>query len=317
MFCHLFSKKVKGAGPMPFPFHPSKGNVEPSPPLSCMSRRTLFRYLSGAAAATALTSGLEAFTSVRGALASGGQPQNTSTTEGATEGSSGLNVVLVHGAFVDASSWSSVTPILQQAGHNVMAVQIPLTSLADDIDVARQALTSVSGPTILVGHSYAGSVITGAGNASNVVGLVYIAAHAPAEGESAAELSARYPTTPGAQHFVPAYRQGFIWLDPPYFPSTFVPDIELARSRVLAVAQKPIRPSCFTDKEGPAAWKHLPTWYAVSIYDQVIDPNLERWLAKRMHATTIEIPSSHASPVSHPVDVAQLILRAAQAAKKG
>ncbi|WP_338257115.1 alpha/beta hydrolase [Dictyobacter halimunensis] len=225
-------------------------------------------------------------------------------------------MVLVHGAFVDASSWSGVTPILQQAGHHALAVQIPLTSLADDIDVTRQALASVSGPVVLVGHSYGGAVITGAGNASNVVSLVYIAAHAPAEGESPAELSGRYPTTPGAQHFVSSYRQGFIWLDPPYFPPTFVADIDLAKAHVLAVSQKPIKPSCFTGKSGPAAWQRLPSWYAVSLYDQTIDPNLERWLARRMHATTIEIPSSHASPVSHPVDVAQLILQAVQVGKK-
>jgi pimeloyl-ACP methyl ester carboxylesterase len=207
--------------------------------------------------------------------------------------------------------------LLQQAGHQVLAVQIPLTSLADDINVTRQALASLSGPTVLVGHSYGGAVITGAGNASNVVSLVYIAAHALAEGESAAEITARYPTTPGVKHFVPSYRQGFIWLDPPYFPQTFVADIALARARVLAVSQKPIKPSCFTDKEGPVAWEHLPSWYAVSTYDQTIDPNQERWMAKRIHATTSEIPSSHASPVSHPVDVAQIILAATQVGKKG
>ncbi|EFH79972.1 alpha/beta hydrolase [Ktedonobacter racemifer] len=299
---------------MPFSFRPPKKDVELSPTTSFMSRRTLFRHLSGAVAATALAS---RFTPVRDAQASGGQPQHTyMNTEHDRGGSSGINVVLVHGAFVDASSWSSVTPLLQQAGHYVLAVQIPLTSLADDIDVTRQALASVSGPTILVGHSYGGAVITGAGNASNVIGLVYIAAHAPAVGESPAELSARYPTTPGVQHFVSSYRKGFIWLDPPYFPQTFVADIDLAKARVLAVSQKPIRPSC-TDKEGSAAWQHLPSWYAVSVYDRTIDPNLERWLAKRMHATTREIPSSHASPVSHPVDVTQLILEATKVGKKG
>ncbi|MBO0790620.1 MAG: alpha/beta hydrolase [Ktedonobacteraceae bacterium] len=303
---------------MSFAFRPPKDDVKQSSATSFISRRTLFRYLGGAAVVTAFASHLQASTPVPSASASGGQPQQTSMdTKHDTGGSSGINVVLVHGAFVDASSWSRVTPILQQAGHHILAVQIPLTSLADDIDVTRQALASVSGPTVLVGHSYAGAVITGAGNASNVVSLVYIAAHAPAEGESPAELSARYPTTPGAQHFVSSYRQGFLWLDPPYFPQTFVADIDLAKARVLAVSQKPIRPSCFTDKAGPAAWRHLPSWYAVSLYDQTIDPHLERWLAKRMHATTREIPSSHASPVSHPAAVAQLILEATRVGKKG
>ena len=184
-------------------------------------------------------------------------------------------------------------------------------------NVTRQALAALAGPTVLVGHSYGGAVITGAGNASPVVSLVYLAAHALAEGESAAELSARYPTTPGVKHVVPSYRQGFLWLDPPYFPPTFVADIALARARVLAVSQKPIKPSCFTDTEGPAAWDHLPSWYAVSTHDQTIDPHQERWYAKRLHATTREIPSSHASPVSHPGDVAQVILEAAKVGKRG
>jgi pimeloyl-ACP methyl ester carboxylesterase len=283
-----------------------------------MKRRTLFKQLGGAATAAALASSFQSFAPLKGAQASGGQPHQTDMNpDNNTGGSSGINVVLVHGAFVDASSWSSVTPLLQQAGHRVLAVQIPLTSLADDIDVTRQSLASVSGPTVLVGHSYAGAVITGAGNAPNVISLAYIAAHAPAEGESPAELSDRYPTTPGVQHFVSSYRQGFLWLDPPYFPQTFVADIDIAKARVLADSQKPIRPSCFTEKMGKAAWQHLPSWYAVSLYDQTIDPDLERWLAKRMHATIREIPSSHASPVSHPVEVAQLILEAARVGNKG
>jgi pimeloyl-ACP methyl ester carboxylesterase len=302
---------------MSFSFPPPTKDVEISATTAFMSRRRLFGHLGEVAAATALASSFQVFTLGRDAQASGGQPHDTMNPENDTGGSSGINVVLVHGAFVDASSWNSVTPLLQQAGHHVLAVQIPLTSLADDIDVTRQALASVSGPTVLVGHSYGGAVITGAGNASNVISLAYIAAHAPAEGESPAELSARYPTTPGVQHFVPSYRQDFLWLDPPYFPQTFVADIDLAKARVLAVSQKPIRPSCFTDKAGPAAWQHLPSWYAVSLYDQTIDPNLERWLAQRMHATIREIPSSHASPVSHPVDVAQLILEATKVGKKG
>ena len=303
---------------MSFFSHLSKKDVELSPTGSSISRRTLLKHVGGAAAATAFASSLQACAPLIGAKDSAGQPQHTdTTTTNATGGSSGTNIVLVHGAFVDASSWSSVVPLLQQAGHQVLAVQIPLTSLADDINVTRQALASLSGPTVLVGHSYGGAVITGAGNASNVVSLVYIAAHALAEGESAAGISARYPTTPAVKHFVPSYQQGFLWLDPPYFPQTFVADIALARARVLAVSQKPINPSCFTDTEGPAAWDHLPSWYAVSTHDQTIDPNQERWYAKRIHATTSEIPSSHASPVSHPVDVAQIILAATQVGKKG
>ena len=300
---------------MTFSFSPSNQDNGLATTRSFLSRRKFFKHLGVATATVTLAPGLQALSSTREAQASGEQVQDTRVTPIGKP--SGTNIVLVHGAFVDASSWSDVTPLLQQAGHQVLAVQLPLTSLADDIDVTRQALASLSGPTVLVGHSYGGAVITGAGNASHVVSLVYIAAHALAEGESAAEISARYPTTPGVKHFVPSYRQGFLWLDPPYFPQTFVADIALARARVLAVSQKPIKPSCFTDAEGPAAWDHLPSWYAVSTHDQTIDPNQERWYAKRIHATTREIPSSHASPVSHPGDVAQVILEAAKVGKRG
>lgn len=282
---------------------------------SSLSRRKLFKHLGVAAAAAALTPGLQAFSLSRDAQASSGQVQDTRMTSGGKL--SGTNVVLVHGAFVDASSWSYVTPVLQRAGHQVLAVQLPLTSLADDIDVTRQALTSLSGPTVLVGHSYGGAVITGAGTASNVVSLVYVAAYALAQGESAIDLSGRYPKTLGAKHFIPSYRKGFVWLDPAFFPQAFVADIDPARARVLAVAQKPIVEANFSEKAGPAAWQHLPSWYLVSANDMTINPDLERWMAKRIHATTREIPSSHASPVSHPLDVAQVILEAAKVGKRG
>src|SRR5215471_4463595 len=175
-------------------FDPSNQDNRRTTTRSFVSRRKLLKQLGVATATLTLASGLQAFSPPAEAQASGRQTQDMRMTP--SEKPSGTNIVLVHGAFVDASSWSDVTLLLQQAGHRVLAVQLPLTSLADDVDVTRQALASLSGPTVLVGHSYGGAVITGAGNASNVVSLVYIAAHALAQGESAAEISSRYPTTP-------------------------------------------------------------------------------------------------------------------------
>ncbi|MFL5663424.1 MAG: alpha/beta hydrolase [Ktedonobacteraceae bacterium] len=226
----------------------------------------------------------------------------------------GINVLLVHGAFVDASSWSKVIPLLQGQGYNVLAVQIPLASLEDDINTTRQALASLSGPTILVGHSYGGAVITNAGlNVSNLIGLVYIEAFAPEAGESAQSINAKFPPPPGAAHFVPSYRKGFIWIDPPAFPANFIQDVNITEARALAVVQKPIATGCFSAPSGSPAWKHVRSWFLVSKNDRSINPDTVRFMAKRIGATTREIASSHASPVSHPHDVFELILAAAKA----
>ncbi len=273
---------------------------------SFISRRTLFKHLGVAATATALGSGLQALS-----------PLNVHANEGPAVKTSGKNVVLVHGAFADASSWNDVTVLLQQAGYQVIAVELPLASLADDIDVTRQALASLSGPTVLVGHSYGGAVITGAGaSASNVISLVYIAAFAPAEGETIADLNGRYPAAFGAKYIVPSYRKDFVWIDPPFFPEVFVEDIDVRQARALAASQKPIAGANFAEKAGPAAWQHLPSWYLVSQQDKAINPDLERWMAKRINATTREIQSSHASLISHPRAVAETILAATKESAK-
>ena len=222
-----------------------------------------------------------------------------------------MNILLVHGAFVDASSWSKVIPLLQDEGFHVLAVQNPNTSLEDDIAVTSQALASLSGPTLLVGHSYGGTVITNVGLTASVTGLVYIAAFAPDAGESALSISTQYPA-PAGQHLVPSYRSGFIWLDPPDFPQLFIQDVSLAQGRALAAVQKPLAPECFGAPSGPPNWKTLPSWYLVSSQDQVISPTAERFMAGRMKATTYEIDSSHASPVSHPLAVFDLIVAASQ-----
>ena len=226
----------------------------------------------------------------------------------------GVNILLVHGAFADASSWSKVSEQLIRDGYNVLAVQLPLSSLTDDVAITKQALASLTGPTIIAAHSYGGAVMSGAAvGATNVVGLVYIAAFAPDEGESLIDLVNRYPITEGLQHIVPSYREGYAWIDPAYFPKDFVADIRPVEAQVLAVAQKPASGGNFAEKAGPAAWKNLPSWFLVSRLDKTINPDLERFEAARMHATTVELNSSHASPVSHPEAVVALIERAAQA----
>ncbi|GCE28489.1 alpha/beta hydrolase [Dictyobacter alpinus] len=216
---------------------------------------------------------------------------------------------------MDASSWIAVIQLLQAQGYNVLAVQNPLTSFDDDVNVTRQALASLSGPTVMAGHSYGGAVITNAGiGATNLRSLVYIAAVGPAEGESVMGIAEQYPTPPIAAHVVPSYRNGYNWVDPPFFPPDFVQDIDIAKAQALAVVQKPITPECFMAKSGPPAWKTVPSWYLVSEDDRVINPDSERFMAKRMGATTRQIPSSHASPVSHPQDVFEIIVAASQVA---
>ncbi len=228
--------------------------------------------------------------------------------------SSQTNVVLVHGAWCDGSSWSGVIPFLQDAGCRVIAVQLPLNGLAGDVAITQQALASLQSPTILVGHSYGGAVISGAGTgATNVVGLVYVAAYAPAEGETILDINGRFASTAGVNFIRPAYGEGKLWIDPDAFPGVFVPDVDPAQGKVLAAVQNPITGATFADKATAPAWQNLPSWYIVSAQDQIINPDAERWMAERIGATTSTLQSSHASPVSHPGDVAAVILEAARA----
>lgn len=224
------------------------------------------------------------------------------------------NVVLVHGAWADGSSWSKVIPLLQEKGYNVTAVQIPLTSLADDAAVTSRLLSMQNGPTILVGHSYGGVVITAAGaNASNVVGLVYISAFAPDSEEVLGDLNARMPPVSGQANIRPDV-YGFLWIDPKAFPESFAQDVDPAQASIMAAVQKPLSASIFGDKVTQAAWKSKPSWYLISENDRIINPDLERFMAKRIGAKkVVSIPASHASLVSHPVEVAQLIMDAANA----
>ena len=226
--------------------------------------------------------------------------------------SSHPNVVLVHGAWADGSSWSKVIPLLQENGYNVTAVQIPLTSLSDDAAVTQRVLAMQNGPTILVGHSYGGAVITeAAANVSSVVGLVYISAFAPDSGEVLGELFARMPAASGQANVRPdAY--GFLWIDPKAFPESFAQDVDPVQARIMAAVQKPLAASIFADRATQAAWKTKPSWYLLSENDRIINPDLERFMANRLGAKkVVSIPSDHASLVSHPAEVAQLIMDAA------
>jgi pimeloyl-ACP methyl ester carboxylesterase len=218
------------------------------------------------------------------------------------------NVVLVHGAWCDGSSWAKVIGPLQQQGHHVVAVQNPLTSLADDVAWTRRIIAEQDGPVALVGHSYGGAVISGA-SADNpqVAGLVFVAAYAPDEGETVLALGERFDPTPGGAS-IRATSDGWLTLDPGMFPSVFAGDIDPADAAVLAAVQKPTHGACFASPAGPAGWHSLPTAYIRSTDDEMVNPTLQSWLAERAAATVTDLASSHASPVSHGSEVAEVIL---------
>jgi pimeloyl-ACP methyl ester carboxylesterase len=223
------------------------------------------------------------------------------------------NIVLVHGAWADGSCWSAVIERLQTAGYNVTAPQFPESSLADDVARLRQVLDRQNGPAIVAGHSYGGQIITALGtDAPNVAGLVYIAAFGLDEGESIGGLLAQGPPTPALAH-LDIDKQGFAWLPEEDFVKHFAADVDTVQARVMYAVQQPLATSTFDDVMGVPAWKSHPSWYLVAENDEAIPPDAERQFAKRMGATTIEVPSSHVAMVSHPSDVAQLIETAAQA----
>ena len=223
------------------------------------------------------------------------------------------NVVLVHGAWADGSCWRGVIEGLQSQGHSVTAPQFPLTSLADDVARLRQVLARQTGPTIVVGHSYGGHVMTALGtDAPGVVGLVYVTAFALDEGESLGALLAQGPVAPALAHMFTDAR-GFGWLPEDDFVNHFAGDVGQAQARVLYAIQQPLATSAFDDVMGVPAWKSLPSWYLVAENDEALPPDAERQFAARMGATTVEIPSSHVPMVSHPTEVADLIEKAANA----
>jgi len=222
-------------------------------------------------------------------------------------------IVLVHGAWADGSSWSSVIERLQADGYHVTAPQFPLTSVADDVARLRHVLALQGGPTVVVGHSYGGLVMSALGSdAPNVVGLVYIAAFGPDEGESLGGLLAQGPPTPALVHQV-VDDEGLVWLSEDDFVNHFAADVDPVRAKVLYAAQQPLSVSALGDVMTVPAWKSLPSWYMIAQDDQALPPDVERMFANRMGATTVEVPSGHLAMVSHPADVAKLTETAAEA----
>jgi pimeloyl-ACP methyl ester carboxylesterase len=223
------------------------------------------------------------------------------------------NFVLVHGAWADGSSWRGVIEGLQSNGEAVIAPQFPLTSLADDVARLRQVLARQAGPTIVVGHSYGGQIITALGtDAPGVVGLVYVAAFALDEGESLGALLAQGPVPPALVHQSIDDR-GFVWLAEEAFTSHFAADVDPVTSKVMFAVQQPIASDIFSDVMGVPAWRSLPSWYLVATEDQAIPPPAQQSFAQRMGATTIEVPSSHLAMVSHPKEVIRLTEMASDA----
>src|SRR5262245_55630472 len=224
------------------------------------------------------------------------------------------NIVLVHGAFADGSSWSKVVTILQDRGYNVTAVQNPLTSLADDVAATQRVLAQQDGPAILVGHSWGGVVITEAGMDPKVVGLVYVAAFGPDEGEAVGELGKAYPPPPALAAPI-ADKQGFLTLSTDAVVKHFAADLPEKEARLVAATQGPISASAFGAQVSGVAWKTKPTWYIVSKLDGAIAPDEERFFAKRMKATTTELNASHVAMLSQPKAVAAVIMDAAAKAQ--
>ncbi len=219
------------------------------------------------------------------------------------------NVVLVHGAYADGSPWAAVIPRLQAAGLTVTAVQNPLTSLADDVAATRRAIALHEGPTVLAGHSWAGTVITEAGVDDAVSALVYVAARAPDAGEDYGALAATFPTPAASAGLTHA--GGFAQLSQDAFLNDFANGVDPQQARVLYAVQGPISDTLFASRTTAAAWHDKPTFYAVSKQDRTTSPELERFLASRMGATTVELDSGHLSLVTHPQEIANLILEAA------
>jgi pimeloyl-ACP methyl ester carboxylesterase len=224
------------------------------------------------------------------------------------------NIVLVHGAWADGSCRSRVIALLQAKGFHVVAVQNPLTSLADDVAATKRIIALQDGPVILVGHSYAGVVITEAGNDSRVVGLVYVAAFAPAEGESINSVSKPYPPAPLGGELRPD-AQGFLTATPKGIAEDMAQDLPASEQRILAATQGQTAAAVFGATVTTAAWKSKPSWAVIAGNDRAIPPQLEIDEAANIKATSITVPSNHLAMLSHPREVAEVIEQAAAKAK--
>lgn len=223
---------------------------------------------------------------------------------------SGTVVVLVHGAFADGSCWARVIPLLTRQGLKAIAVQNPLSSLADDVKAVHRAVDAQRAPVLLVGHSWGGAVITEAGNHPQVKGLVYVAAGAPDSGQSYEDWRKPYPRAPAASEIKP-YGEGYVALTREGVRKHFAQDIPAADAAIVFATQGPLAVKCFGDKISKAAWRSKRSWYIVATHDETIPPAVERDSAKRMGAETLILESSHVAMLSQPAAVAGLITRAA------
>lgn len=223
-----------------------------------------------------------------------------------------LTIILVHGAWGDGSHWRHIIPALTEAGYKVRAVQNPLTSLQDDITKTTDLVNAQDGQVLLVGHSYGGAVITGAGNHEKVDGLVYIAAFAPDEGDSLGSIFGRRDQPKGAASIYPDSK-GFLWIKYEEFHQAFCNDLNEKEALIMSLSQKPIHANGFSDLSGKPAWKTKPSWYQVSERDNMIPPETEKEMAERINAKKIVyLDAGHASLASHPEEVTALILEAAE-----
>jgi pimeloyl-ACP methyl ester carboxylesterase len=246
------------------------------------------------------------------ALVAGAAASLTSRSTAATATpTKARNVVLVHGLFADGSCWSEVIARLQAAGLNATAVQNPLTTLPEAVASAQRVLARQDGATVLVGHSFSGMIVTEAGMHPNVSALVYVAARAPDAGEDYAALAKKYPTPPASAGIIFDGDEGR--LSEEAFLRDFAGDLPEAKAKVLYAVQEPFQKTLLTGRTTQAAWRSKPSFYAVSTEDRTINPDLERFMAKRMGAKTIEVKASHVSLISHPDEITSLILEAARA----
>ncbi len=221
------------------------------------------------------------------------------------------NIVLVHGALVDGSSWSKIIPLLQAAGYHVTAVQNSLTSLANDVATTARAIARQNGSVLLVGHSYGGVVITEAGDNPAVAGLVYVAAYAPDKGQSLGDAAQQGPAPAGGQHLRPD-AAGFLTITPEGLATDLGPDLTPAEQQLFLATQQPLAAGATTEKVKATAWQAKPSWYVISADDRTINPDLQRAIAQKINATTRTVPGSHLLVLSQPAPVAAAIIEAAQ-----
>ncbi len=224
------------------------------------------------------------------------------------------NIVLVHGGFVDGTGWEGVYKILKRDGYNVSIVQNPTISLDDDVAVTKRVLAAQDGPTVLVGHSYGGAVITEAGNDPKVIGLVYITAFAPDKGESVGTLIKDPPPGAPVPPILPP-QDGFLFLDKAKFPASFAADVEAEKAEFMADSQVPWGMGAISGAISEPAWRTKPSWYLIATDDKMIPPDAQRAMSKRAGSTVAEVKGSHAIYVSQPGAVAALIEQAAKKAK--